>query len=187
MEYVEQFGIVDSITLDGISTAKGNYYVANAAPVELAWSCIGQYTDLVNPCAYMTFMGAIANEGIATNPYVISEITVGDDVTYRAKTEDRGRIMSAELAALLRDLMRNNVVTKYGADNFPGLTVCAKSGTSELGGGQTSNAMFAGFVADEEYPLAFVVVVENGGYGASTCVPILTKVLGACKTVLDAE
>jgi len=47
--------------------------------------------------------------------------------------------------------------------------------------------MFAGFVADEEYPLAFIVVVENGGYGASACVPVLSRVLDACKAVLDGE
>ena len=45
--------------------------------------------------------------------------------------------------------------------------------------------MFTGFVENEEYPLAFIVVVENGGYGASTCLPVLSKVLAACKTVLD--
>ena len=47
--------------------------------------------------------------------------------------------------------------------------------------------MFAGFVTDEEYPLAFICVVENGGYGSSTCVPILSKVLSACKDVMDAQ
>ena len=47
--------------------------------------------------------------------------------------------------------------------------------------------MFAGFATDENYPLAFIVVVENGGYGASTCVPILSRVLAACKTALDGE
>ena len=45
--------------------------------------------------------------------------------------------------------------------------------------------MFAGFITDEEYPLAFIVVVENGGYGANACVPILSKVLAACKAELD--
>ena len=75
----------------------------------------------------------------------------------------------------------------YGDWNFPGMTVCAKSGTSQLGGGKTSNAMFAGFVADEEYPLAFIVVVENGGYGSTACVPVLSKVLAECKAVLDGQ
>ena len=47
--------------------------------------------------------------------------------------------------------------------------------------------MFAGFVDSDQYPLAFMVVVENGGYGSHTCVPILSKVLGVCKAVLDQE
>ena len=38
---------------------------------------------------------------------------------------------------------------------------------------------------DEEYPLAFIVVVENGGYGASACVPVLAQVLRVCKTALN--
>ena len=83
--------------------------------------------------------------------------------------------------------MRNNVSSVYGDWNFPGLNVCAKSGTSQQGGEKASNAMFAGFVSDEEYPLAFVVVVEGGGYGSSTCVPILSRVLDACKAVLDGK
>ena len=93
--------------------------------------------------------------------------------------------MSEQTAATLQEYMRNNVSAVYGDGNFSGLNVCAKSGTSQLGGGQKSNAMFAGFVTDEAYPLAFIVVVENGGYGSSTCVPILSKVLTACKEVMD--
>ena len=46
--------------------------------------------------------------------------------------------------------------------------------------------MFAGFVDDDAYPLAFVVVVENGGYGSATCVPVLRDVLAACKKEMDA-
>lgn len=187
MKYVAQFGVTQSVSFDGITTAAGNYDVTDAAPVSLAWSCIGQYTDQINPCAYMTFMGAIAGGGQAAKPYLVSRITVGEDVTYSAKTEKSEKRMSAYVAATLQEYMRNNVVSTYGAEKFPDLTVCAKSGTSELGGGQTPNAMFAGFVADEEYPLAFIVVVENGGYGSSTCVPIISKVLTACKTVLDGE
>ena len=91
------------------------------------------------------------------------------------------------VAKTLTQYLENNVKSIYGAGNFPGLTVCAKSGTSQLGGGKTSNAMFAGFVADEAYPLAFIVVVENGGYGANTCVPVISRVLAECKQVLDGE
>ena len=186
-KYVAQFRVTDQLTFDGVTTAKGNYDISEAAAVSFAWSCIGQYTDQINPAGFMTLMGAIAAGGKGAEPYVVAGVTVEGQETYRAQTKSTGRLMSEDTAAKLREYMRGNVEHVYGAWNFPGLTVCAKSGTSQLGGGQTSNAMFAGFVTDEKYPLAFICVVENGGYGASTCVPIVSEVLSRCKAVLDAE
>ena len=186
-KYAEQFGILDSLSFDGITTAAGNFDLTGADKLGLAWSAIGQYTDMVNPCQYMTFMGSIAGGGSAAKPYLVEKVTSGSEVTYQGKPEMMDAVMDEELAAILAEYLRNNVQTIYGSGNFPGLTVCAKSGTSELGGGKKPNAMFAGFVADEQYPLAFIVVVENGGYGANTCVPILAPVLRECKAVLDGK
>ncbi len=183
--YVKKFGVMDSVRFDGIRTAEGTFDIDNAAAVEVAWSGIGQHKDLVNPASFLTFMGAIAGGGSGAEPYVVSRVSSGDRVSYEASTCSTGRLMSAETAQTLQALMEYNVQRIYGADNFPGLTVCAKSGTAEVGEGLTPNATFAGFVADEEYPLAFVVVVENGGAGSSVCVPILSQVLAACKDVLD--
>ena len=186
-KYADQFQITQSVKFDGITTAKGNFNVKDAAKVQVAWGGIGQYTDQINACRYMTFMGMIAGGGKAANPYLVSEVSIGDDVNYSAKTTYTDQIMPEGTAQILQEYMRNNVASVYGDHYFPGLKVCAKSGTSQLGGDQVSNAMFSGFVADEEYPLAFIVIVENGGYGSSTCVPILSKVLSACKSVLDGE
>ena len=186
VKYVNQFQVVEPLHFDGITTAKGNYDISETAQVSFAWSCIGQHSDLINPARYMTFMGAIASGGSGAEPYIVSQVTNGGEITYQAKTTSTGRLMSEETAATVREYMRNNVQSVYGSGNFPGLSVCAKSGTSQLGGTEVSNAMFAGFVENEEYPLAFIVVVENGGYGSHTCVPILSKVLAACKEVLDA-
>ena len=135
----------------------------------------------------MTFMGAIAGGGKGALPHLVERVQLEGKVTYQAKTSYSGQIMSEGTARILQEYMRNNVSSVYGDQHFHGMSVCAKSGTSQLGGGQKSNAMFAGFVMDEEYPLAFIVVVENGGYGSSTCVPILSKVLKVCKTVMDGE
>ena len=96
-------------------------------------------------------------------------------------------MMTSATAEKMQKLMRNNVQSGYGDENFPGLTVCAKSGTAELGEGRETNAMFAGFVLDEDYPLAFFAAVEEGGYGRYTCVPIISDVLEVCKEVLDRE
>ena len=75
-----------------------------------------------------------------------------------------------------------SVTTEAGL--FGSLTVCAKSGTAERENGP-ADAMFAGFVEDEAYPLAFVVFAERGGSGSQTAAPIAAKVLAACKTMLD--
>jgi peptidoglycan glycosyltransferase len=174
---------VDSVSFDGITTAKGKFQ-ADASPVNLAWGAIGQYTDLINPCSFLTYVGAIANGGEGVTPYVVEKITTEDGVAYKAKTQLRDRVMSKETAAVLKEYMRNNVASKYSDSYFPGLNVCAKTGTAEVAGSD-HNAMLAGFVMDEAYPLAFVVCVQDAGYGITQALPIASKVLAECKNVLD--
>lgn len=183
--YAEQFGITDQLTFDGFSTRAGSVTAEGEAPVQVAWSAIGQHKDLINPCSYLTFVGAVASGGNGIKPYVVSGITVGSSATYSASKAETGRIMSTETAQTLISFLRNNVENYYGDDSFPGLTVCAKSGTAEVGGTQKPNAMFAGFVADPEYPLAFIAAIEDGGYGRQICVPVLRQILDACKAEMD--
>lgn len=183
--YVEKFGITQSVSFDGITTAKGNFQIADNADLNLAWASIGQHLDQVNPCAFLTFMGAVANEGKVTAPYLVEEISVNGNRTYDAKPQSGKRIMSKETAAILQEYMQNNVTVKYGAENFPGLTVGAKTGTGEVDGGKKPNAMLAGFVDNEELPLAFVICVEDAGYGKTVCVPIASKVLLALQQEME--
>ncbi len=186
-EYVEKLHVTEPVVFDGITTSSGKFDIDSAADVEVAWSGIGQYTDLVNPCRFMTLMGVIAGGGEAAEPYIVSEAGSGGRPGYRAHANSTGRLLGRETCETLTELMRNDVRNIYGDGNFPGLNVCAKSGTAQVGGGKEPNATFAGFVSDEEYPLAFIVVVENGGAGSDTCVPIISKVLAGCKDLMDAE
>ena len=177
--YVEAFGITEPVTFDGIETAEGNYQAVGGAEVDIGWSGVGQYQNLVNPCAFLNFVGAVANGGKETTPYLVENVLVGNTRTYTASVTGGERIISQKTAKTITAYMRNNVETKYGDENFPGLTVCAKTGTAEVGGNQKPNAMLAGFVADSNYPLAFIVCVEDGGYGAQVCLPIASRVLSA--------
>lgn len=186
-KYVKKFGITQSVSFDGVTSAVGNYDISNTGGASFAWSCIGQHSDLINPARFMTFMGTIANGGKGVEPFLVSSVARGEEMVYEAKANTTDRIMSQTTAEKLQSYLRNNVQIIYGDGHFPGLTVCAKSGTSQLGGGQKSNAMFSGFLLDEKYPLAFIVVVENGGYGSATCVPVLAPVLQECRAVLDGN
>lgn len=185
--YARQFGLTDALKFDGITTAKGAIEADDAADVLVAWSAIGQHKDLVNPASFLAFVGAVANNGVMKQPHLVDSIDVGLKNTYRAddgKYPDQ-RIMSTATAQTLQKMMRNNVQNYYGDENFAGFTACAKSGTAEVGGDKKPNAMFTGFLLDEGYPLAFMVAIEEGGYGRPTCVPVLEKVLEVCKTALN--
>ena len=182
--YVDQYAITEPVTFDGITTAKGNFDLTDSSKLDVAWSGIGQHKDQVNPCRYLTFIGAIANDGVEVMPHVMQRVTCGDKETYRAKVSTGERIMPREVAQELQRMMRNNVEEKYGAENFPDMPVCAKSGTAQVGGDKESNAMFTGFVMDERYPIAFFIAVEDAGYGRAVGVPILQQLLEVCKEVL---
>ncbi len=184
-EYAQKLGIGDSLAFDGMTTVAGNVQAAGETDLLVAWSAIGQHNDQINACQFMSLVGTIAGGGVGASPYLVSSIDGGKWGSYEAQTATIDNGLSVGTLEMLQKMMRNNVESYYGDENFPGLTVCAKSGTAQVGGDAEDNAMFAGFVADEEYPLAFIVVVENGGFGRQTCVPILAPVLQACKEVLD--
>ena len=180
-KYVEQAGLTRRMSVDGIMTAAGHYDVSEADKGQIGWSGVGQYTDTVNPCNMMAYMGAIANGGTAAVPRLILDITTPSGIpTSWQRTEETDTLVQASTASQIKEMMKNNVVQTYGTDRFRGLDIGAKSGTAEVGGDKRPNAWFAGFLDDPEHPYAFIVLVENGGGGASVAGEIAATVLQAC-------
>ena len=167
VQHVTDYGFLSGHTIDGIYTSAGNYPTEFVGDPELAWSGIGQSTDQVCPYTMLRYVAAIANGGILPEP------------TFRAGGV-HGRatlLLLPETAQRLQQLMRNNVVSHYEAYvPFPGLALCAKTGTAETGSG-TSHSWFTGFLQDEEHPYAFVAIVEEGGYGLWTAGIMISEVL----------
>ena len=184
-EYAQKMGITDSYSFDGYTTRRGNIDLEAAGHQSIAWAGIGQYTDLINPCQFMVMMGAIANGGTAAKPYLVQEVRFGESVEYSARTRMTTRLLKEQTAEELADMMHYAVTSTYGEWNFSGLYAGAKSGTAQQGAGESSDALLTGFVQDERYPLAFVVIVEGGGYGSTTCAPIVRQVLDACVVALQ--
>ena len=94
-------------------------------------------------------------------------------------TRRTGRLIQADTAQVLADMMAQNVVLTYGADRFPNMDLCAKSGTAEVGGGKQPSSWFTGFLRDQDFPYAFAVVVEEGGSGAGAAGNVAAQVLDA--------
>ena len=85
----------------------------------------------------------------------------------------------------LQQMMRNDVLTTYGQEQFGDLPVCAKSGTAEVGSSAAPHAWFVGFVDDAAHPYAFVSVIQNGGGSASQAGAVAATVLNAVVTAED--
>ena len=82
--------------------------------------------------------------------------------------------------------MRYTVTSNYGDSMFPSLEVCAKTGTAEVSDDEDgkNDAWIVGFSRDEDAPLAFAVVVEDGEFGYSTAGPVAVAAMEAAAQAL---
>lgn len=176
-KYTEKAGLMTSYDIDGIKTTEGTFDFPDSG-MNLAWTGIGQWEDMINPCSMMVYMGAIANGGEATHPNIVKPTTFMGKQIDKITTKTTNMIDSTT-AASLTEMMANNVVSHYGSENFPGLSLCAKSGTAEVGDYKEPHAWFAGFLNDDSNPYAFIVLVENSGYGADVAGAVANTVLQA--------
>lgn len=166
-EYAEKLGITTSNKLDDIDCAVGQYVKDEYKSAALAWSGIGQSEDLVCPYSMLRVVSAFANGGTVVEPSLIGA---------SSKTTP---LVNPETANEVKSMMSYNFVYKYGQGNFPGLDICAKTGTAEVGEGKSPHGWFVGFLNDEAHPYAFVVLVENGGSGLGAAGSVANTVLQA--------
>lgn len=173
-KYAKEAGLLDSVNVSGLKTAAGSF-ATTGVPIDEGWSGVGQYKDLVNPCAEMTLMGCIAGGGTAATPRLLCD----EGGLFAPKPERSSIGWQASTCERVKELMRNNVVNHYGQGQFGELPVCAKSGTAEVGGDNAPHAWFTGFIDSDEYPYAFVVVIEHGGWGSKQAGSVAAQLLEA--------
>lgn len=175
--YAERTGLVQGYSVNGINTAKSTFDFYAEGSAGLAWSGIGQGRDMVNPCSMMVLAGAIAGGSTAAVPQLINHTAFSNGITNSIYIYQKtGELMNIHTSSELRKMMRSDVIKNYGQENFPGLEICAKSGTAQVSS-EVSDGWFAGFLDDSEHPYAFVCVVEGGGSGAKSAGSVINKVL----------
>lgn len=184
-KYAEKFGFNKEYDLNGIEAKLSSFEVDKARTIELGWAGIGQYNDMQNPLQYLTSVGAIANGGTPVKPYIIKRVKNSIGLTIKSGRAEKGRsVVSGNTAENITKLMRGAVTKTYGSSFFGNLTVCGKTGTAEVDG-KIPHAEFVGFCTDEDYPFAFIVVVEEGGSGNYIAKSIANTVLQAAKKSYD--
>jgi cell division protein FtsI/penicillin-binding protein 2 len=149
----------------GIPATLGKFTTPHT-PVDLAADAFGQGTDLVNPLSEAAMAAAVDNGTWRPPQLVLSPVP--------AQTA-HPQALSPSVLAALRPMMRAVVTVGTAAHvGFPA-GVFGKTGTAEFGSGSNppSHAWFVGYRGD----LAFAVLVEGGGFGASSAGPIANAFL----------
>ena len=183
-------GINKSYEVDDVDTAKGHFDVSKADENQLAWSGIGQYDNAVNPMQMAMICGAIGNGGKAVNPTYIKGGS-GDLLKLigfnKPKEYD---LFNSGTAQKLDEVMRYTVKDYYDYQRsglFEGLSVCAKTGTAEVGDDKAPNAWMVGYSQDQDAPLAFACVVEDSGFGFQYACPVADAAMKAAAACLRSS
>lgn len=130
---------------------------------------IGQGDLLVTPIQLAVAYAAIANGGTLVRPYVVAGTHPAD--------EDRQISIAPPHLQVVQEGMR--LTTAEGsARSLSALPfeTGGKTGTVQVTSGRT-NAVFAVYAPVEDPQIVLVVIVENGGEGSSTAVPIAREAL----------
>ncbi len=147
---------------------------------EVTQTAIGQGKTLVTPIHMAMITSAIANEGVLMRPYVIDHTENYKGITVKEYKPSRyGALVSEEEAAKLQEFM-SLVVQEGTGSKLSGQSYQAagKTGSAEFSSNKSeSHAWFTGYASTEEKgTIAVTVIVEKGGAGSSTAVPIAKQV-----------
>ena len=141
------------------------------APVDLAWSSIGQGEVLITPLDAALIAAAVANNGVMMEPKLERAIS----------PQPGGRIITSAVARQLQDMLRKVVQEGTGTRaNVPGIEAAGKTGTAEIGP-LSPHSWFIGFAPAEHARLALAVIVENGGLGGRAAAEIAHAVFLAAQ------
>ncbi len=144
-------------------------------------TAIGQGDTLVSPAHMALIVSAAANGGVLMKPYMVEKIknSHGDTVKTTRPAESH-ILMTPEEAAVLRRLMEQVVSsgTGYGLSGR-GYTAAGKTGSAEFNEQGNSHSWFVGYCNTEDPELVVSVIVENGGAGSESAVPLAARIFDA--------
>ena len=132
---------------------------------------IGQGLVQVTPLEMAVMVSAIVNGGKRVKPHLSLAQTNSPSLQPIATGLDPGTI--AIIKAGLIAVVQQGTATQLNDGSIP--LTGGKTGTAEVPG-QPDNALFVGFGPASNPQIAVAVVVENGGFGAVSAVPIAHEI-----------
>lgn len=146
-------------------------------------AAIGQGFQLATPLQVANVMAQIANGGHRYRPYLVSKIASPDGKTMQVfQPEEVGTVnISAKTLNLIRGALRDVALPGGTAsavfNGFP-VQIAGKTGTAENPHGD-DHGWFVAYAPFDDPQIVVAVLIEQGGFGADSAVPIARKMLEA--------
>jgi peptidoglycan glycosyltransferase len=148
-------------------------------PAALADTAYGQGQALLTPLDMARIVQAIAADGKLMRPYLVQEARSGNKVLYAAQPEMIRQALQPQAAQQMRSVMQTSVEIGYAKPvALPGVTIGAKTGTAETPTG-VPHSWFVALAPVERPRFAIAVIVEYGGEGSRSALPVARQVLAA--------
>ena len=183
----QAFGYGQNLGIDFSTAASIMPDPADMSTWELAWAGAGQPVGQGHtPGPQTTVMqnaviaAAIANNGIAMNPYVVGQILAPDGTVVKTTRErSLGQAVSSGTAEQVKEAMLDVVQNGSGsAAGIAGVKMAGKTGTAETNSA-TPNSTFIGFAPYDTPTLAVSLVLEETTENEATAAAVAGQVLRA--------
>lgn len=127
---------------------------------------IGQGAMAISPLHAAMWTSAVAGGGVIKTPH----LDLG-------RSGEPRRVISAAAARTVADMMRSAVADGTGRSaNVAGAGVCGKTGTAQTGSG-ADHSWFVCFTSTTTPRIVVAVIVEHGGFGSRTALPVARGVI----------
>ena len=146
----------------------------DASVTQVMQTSIGQGDTLVSPAHLALITCAVCNGGTIMTPTLVDRVESADGETVRTVHPSVWKqLLTRNEAGLLAEMMEG-VVTRgtAAALSWNGYTAAGKTGSAEFDEYGSSHSWFIGYLDTEDPSLVVAIIVENGGTGSESAVPI---------------
>ena len=187
-EYVESFGFGRRLGSDFLGEKNG--YVPDRAFYDRvyrgSWNSltvlslsIGQGELGCTPLQMANLAAIVANRGYYYIPHIVKQIEGQDSIDRRFYEKHYTGVDSRHFEPIVEGMWRGVNTDGVGGTSrlaeLKGYDVCGKTGTAQNPHGQ-DHSTFLSFAPKDNPRIAISVYVENGGFGASTALPIASLI-----------
>jgi penicillin-binding protein A len=190
-DYADRFGFEKPIPFDlPVEASRLTDPDQQFFPSLLGQTGFGQGQVAATPLQMALVAATIANAGNVPAPYLASEVRAPSGATSAVHQPGGwlGRAVSPDAAAKVNKMMELSVEVAYAQNaKIPGAKVAGKTGTAEVGGGNTPNSWFIGYAPSDNPRVAVAVILANKGSGSDFATPAGQKVLAAALAAYKPE